>query len=159
MSVQEKTMQRLVFAVFALAFATTAPFAASAAGALAVGQTRDVAKDGVAIGVSGDYSRVAEARAEALKKCKTSDATAAARDRCRIVRDLERACAAIAFDPGVGTRGFGWGVAKSEPDAKEHALAATKLRANERALAGCRSTADPGRSGYCRVAGISCDGF
>ncbi len=97
------TMARAIMAraivVAALMLATTmlmavAVSSAKAAGALAVGRCG-------AFGQAFDYSDAAQARREALERCRGAD--------CRVVADLARACAALAVDLADPCRANGWG--------------------------------------------------
>lgn len=138
-------MRQIGLALIVIGMAAITSSAASAAGALAIGQTNNVAQDGVAIGATVDYATAAEARSEALRECRDAPAPLASKN-CEIVQEYTRACAAIAMDEGAHTAGFGWAIAKTEFDAKWDALIA------------CKDTADPGRARHCRVMGTACDG-
>lgn len=120
------------------------PHVARAEGALAVGSTGDINKDGIAYGVTVNAATRADARASALKTCRGFRAKRAAA-KCRVVATFRRECGAIANDPKDGTPGTGW------------AVAATREAAIERALAACQTTEGPGRQGACVVNPISCD--
>jgi len=138
-------MKPTSYALAALMIAV-ATIPAGAAGALAVGTTGNVAQDGVAIGVAGDYETTAEARNAALEECRSADASPQTRQRCQIVRDYKFQCTAVAMDEAVGQPGIGWAVNRDE------------TRAQWDALTECRRTAGS-RAGNCRVIGVSCDGL
>lgn len=120
-----------------------------AAGAVAVGQPADIAKDGVAIFtyVRGSTSQIAKGKA--LEGCKAlSTASETSRALCKIVATFENQCAAQALDPQNGTPGFGW------------AIASNSARAKAQALSNCRDTAGPTRQDACVVGDrdLWCDG-
>ncbi|OQW57250.1 MAG: hypothetical protein A4S14_20715 [Proteobacteria bacterium SG_bin9] len=119
---------------------------ADAAGAIAVGQTTNVAKDGVAIGWA--TGSVNKERAESVAKQKCLDfkgAPQTTRDRCRIITTFENQCIAISLDPKAGTPGYGYAIRPTLTEAKGEAL--------ER----CRSTAGD-RAKQCVDSDSSCDG-
>jgi len=115
-------------------------------GALAVGATDDVARDGIAIGRANNYPTQAEADRAALEKCKAFRAQKAAA-QCRLVGGLsDGQCLAISLDPEDGTPGAGW------------AIASDKSAAESRAVANCRKAAGAGRQQYCVVSLSRCEG-
>lgn len=118
---------------------------ASAEGALALGQPKDIARHGVAIGMADGFKNGNSAAKDALQQCKSSDVKAATRALCRVARMYSKQCSAVAMDPKVGTPGFGWAIAKTE------------TAAASQALTNCKATAGFGRRNACRVAGTSCD--
>jgi hypothetical protein len=118
---------------------------AQSAGALAVGSTSNVTKDGIAFGTAVNYLSSAAARDAALQKCLQYQRAPRAAARCRIVGTFRRECYAIAMDPQPGTPGAGW------------AIATDKETARQRALAACRATAGASRRSYCVVDGDNCD--
>ena len=120
------------------------PQLARSEGALAIGATGSIHKDGIAYGVTVNAATPAEARASALKTCRGFRAKRAAA-KCKIVASFNRECAAIANDPKDGTPGTGW------------AIASTREKAAERALAACQTTEGPSREGFCVVDTESCD--
>lgn len=133
------------FALFALATLVLAP-RVYAAGAIAVGQTTNIAKDGVAIGWA--TGSVNKERAESVAKQKCLDfkeAPQKTRDRCRIITTFENQCIAISLDPKAGTPGYGYAIRPTLAEAKSEAL--------ER----CRSTAGD-RARQCVDSDSSCDG-
>jgi hypothetical protein len=129
--------------------ATVAMFAgpASADGALAVGSTSDVAKDGIAVGTSINYKTAEEAREAALRRCRDYKPAPKAAAQCRSVGTFRGECYAVSFDPKAGTPGAGW------------AIASTKDNAEERALENCKATAGPGRADFCRIEESKCDEY
>src|SRR5262245_58159446 len=113
-------------------------------GALAVGSTGDVVRDGIAFGMVVDQPKETAAD-EAIRRCRTFKARAAA-DRCKLVAAFSGECFAVAYDPQPGTPGAGWGIGRHRAPANRNAIA----------MAGER--AGPGRRGFCRVESAACDG-
>jgi len=97
---------------------------AQSAGALAVGSTSNVTKDGIAFGTAVNYLSSAAARDAALQKCLQYQRAPRAAARCRIVGTFRRECYAIAMDPQPGTPGAGWAIAIDKETARQRALAA-----------------------------------
>ena len=119
---------------------------AAAFGALAIGETGNIAKGGVAAGASRNYANKDAAEARALKECLSfPDAPAATRAKCRIVASFEKRCYAAALDPKAGTPGFGW------------AVRASRTIAESAAMDDCRDTAGKRRAKFCKVTMIACD--
>jgi hypothetical protein len=129
----------------AIAVVVMAGAAARADGALVVGSTADVAKDGIAIGTSVNYKTPEEADAAALERCRNYKPAPKAAAQCRSVGTFKGECYAISFDPKDGTPGAGW------------AIAATKAVAEQRATANCQITAGEGRRDFCRIEESKCD--
>jgi Domain of unknown function (DUF4189) len=127
--------------------AVSASGPAGADGALAVGSTADVAKDGIAVGTSINYKTAAEARDAAMKRCKDYKPAPKAAAQCRSVGTFRGECYAVSFDPKAGTPGAGW------------AIAATKDLAEERALENCKTTAGADRQDFCRIEESKCDEY
>ena len=117
---------------------------AAAEGAMALGVTGNVAKDGYAIGININNGSEAEARDAALKYCQ-SHGSAVARAKCEIFATFRDQCAAEAEDPQPGTPGAGW------------AIAANKAAAEKMAMTNCRATAGD-RGSFCKVVTSVCDG-
>jgi uncharacterized protein DUF4189 len=134
------------FALVAMA-AVTAISPAGADGALAVGSTSDVAKDGIAVGTSINYKTAEEAREAALKRCREYKPAPKAAAMCQSVGTFRGECYAVSFDPKPGTPGAGW------------AIAGTKDNAEERALQNCKATAGKGREDFCRIEESKCDEY
>jgi hypothetical protein len=112
-------------------------------GAVAVGTTGNVVRDGIAFGAEINAPKE-EATETAIQRCRTFEARAAA-ERCKLVVSFSGECFAVAFDPQPGTPGAGWGVG---PD---------QLAANRKAVAMCEEAAGPARKGYCQVKSWGCD--
>lgn len=135
-----KTIALAAFAALALASPVCA------AGAIAVGQTTNVAKDGVAIGWATGSVDKGRAESVAKQKCLDfKDAPQKTRDLCRIITTFENQCIAISLDPKAGTPGYGYAIRSTLADARSEAM--------ER----CRSTAG-NRAQYCVDSDSSCDG-
>jgi hypothetical protein len=117
---------------------------AAAEGAMALGVTGNVAKDGYAIGIDINSGSEAEARDAALKYCQTHGSTVA-RAKCEIFATFRNQCAAEAEDSKAGTPGAGW------------AIAADKAAAEKMAMMNCRATAG-NRGSFCKVVSSVCDG-
>jgi hypothetical protein len=118
---------------------------AAAEGALAIGITGDIAKDGYSIGIATNNGTEDGARKAALDHCKTHGGEAS-QARCEIVLTFENLCVAEAEDPQPGTPGAGWSVGTDKP-------AAEKL-----AMTMCLATAGKSRMQYCKVVSSICDG-
>jgi hypothetical protein len=112
-------------------------------GAVAVGSTGDVVKDGIAFGMVVNEPKETAAET-AIKRCRTFQARAAA-ERCKVVATFVGECFAVAYDPKPGTPGAGWGVG------------ANQFLANQKAIAMCEETAGSARKGHCQVESGGCD--
>ena len=117
---------------------------AAAEGAMAIGVTGNITKDGYAIGININSSSEAEARDAALKYCK-SHGSDVARAKCEVFATFHDQCAAEAEDPQPGTPGAGW------------AIAADKAVAEKMAMINCLATAGD-RGSFCKVVTSICDG-
>jgi uncharacterized protein DUF4189 len=119
---------------------------ACAEGALAISQKKDIAKSGLAIGLSSNYGDKDEARKRALDECHGfANAPKATRDTCDVILSFRDQCVAISLDPKDGTPGFGWAVAdKSEA-------------AQSEALSRCVTTAGKTRQKFCQNSLVRCD--
>jgi hypothetical protein len=120
------------------------PHGAAAEGALAIGITGDVAKDGYSIGINVNSKTAQEARDSALNWCKTHGAKQT-EDKCQIVTTFRNQCVAEAQDPKPGTPGAGW------------ALAPDKDTAEKLAMTTCLATAGKTRLDACKVVSSICD--
>lgn len=129
-----------------MAAAVAGPSPAAAFGAVALGEPASIAKQGVAIGLSRNYSSKEGAEARALKECLSFvDAPPDTRALCKIIRTFEKQCYAVAIDPQAGTPGFGWSIMP------------TKAEAESSAMNRCRETAGASRVKFCKVATSDCD--
>jgi hypothetical protein len=117
---------------------------AAAEGAVALGVTGNITKDGYAIGININAGSQGEARDAALKYCQ-SHGSAVARAKCEIFATFSNQCAAEAEDPQPGTPGAGW------------AVAADKAAAEKMAMMNCLATAGD-RGSFCKVVTSVCDG-
>ena len=118
---------------------------AAAEGAMALGITGDVAKDGYSIGIAVDKQTKDEAREGALDWCRTHGGSPATEAKCEVIMVFHRQCAAEAQDPDPGTPGAGWAVAPDLETAKRIALI------------NCRATAGTERMDFCKIVTTSCD--
>jgi hypothetical protein len=118
---------------------------AAAEGALAVGASGNVAKDGIALGGAIDKPTKQEAIDQALATCRKYDGAPKMAALCRIVATFTRECFATAFDPKAGTPGVGWAIGPDKPTAEERALAA------------CQATAGASRRQFCKASQSYCD--
>jgi len=120
---------------------------ARADGALAVGSTSDVIKDGIAVGTSINYKTADEAVQAALERCRNFKPAPKAAALCQSVGSFRGECYAVSFDPKPGTPGAGW------------AIAPTKEVAEQRAMTNCKITAGDGRAEFCKIEESKCDEF
>jgi hypothetical protein len=112
-------------------------------GAVAVGSTGNVVRDGIAYGMVVNEPKE-KAPDLAIQRCRTFQARAAA-DKCQVVATFAGECFAVAYDPKPGTPGAGWGIG---PD---------QFEANRKAIAMCEDSAGPARKGFCQVESGGCD--
>jgi Domain of unknown function (DUF4189) len=117
---------------------------AAAEGAMALGVTGNITKDGYAIGINVNSGSETQARGAALEYCK-SHGSDVARAKCEIFATFHDQCAAEAEDPQPGTPGAGW------------AIAADKAAAEKMAMTNCLATAGE-RGSFCKVVTSVCDG-
>ena len=120
------------------------PQGAAAEGAMALGVTGNITKDGYAIGINVNSGSETQARGAALDYCK-SHGSDVARAKCEIFATFHDQCAAEAEDPQPGTPGAGW------------AIAADKSVAEKMAMMNCLATAGD-RGSFCKVVTSVCDG-
>ena len=143
-------LYRMVIGATALAICLMVNGRCMAAGAVALGQPSDVAKDGVAIYTNVNSPTPERAKERAMAGCKSlPNASDTAKSLCKIAATFENQCVAQAIDPQNGTPGFGWAMAHNSKLAKEQALS------------NCRDTAGPTRQDACVVdsqKGLWCDG-
>jgi uncharacterized protein DUF4189 len=139
-----KRLGSMCAVVMTAALAASSP--AGADGAIAVGSTANVVKDGIAVGTSSNYESASAALEAALKRCRSFKPAPKAATQCRSVGTFKNECYAISFDPKEGTPGAGW------------AIAPTKELAEERALGFCQVTAGEDRRDFCKIEESKCDG-
>ena len=142
-------LYRMMVGASALIMCLTVNGRCMAAGAVALGQPSDIAKDGVAIFTFVRAASAELAKEKAMAGCKNlSTASTTSRALCKIVATFENQCVAESIDPESGTPGFGW------------AMARNSQLAREQALSNCRGTAGPTRQNACVVQAqaLWCDG-
>lgn len=134
---------------YVLAAALTWSFSvcgAIAAGAIAIGEPQDVAKEGLAVGIVVNYSSEAKAAETALANCRSyKDAPQSTRDLCKVVKAFTSECVATAYDPKPSTPGWGW------------SIGFTKDVAADAAMANCLLSAGADRARFCAAATTLCD--
>src|SRR5262245_10398369 len=105
-------MGQRLSAIITIVVATTLPYIFGAAlilqlpvtsafadGAVALGRPADIAKAGVAIGISANYADNTVATKTALEQCHaTRDAPQETRSLCRLLAYFKNQCAAVAID-------------------------------------------------------------
>jgi hypothetical protein len=139
-------MKSIQIALLAAALTALSWTAASAEGAIAVGEAGTAPRHEVAVGLSTDFPTARAAAADALARCKASSGVKASTlARCKVVQTFKKQCAAVAMDPKAGSNGFGFGIAKSRSQARSAAVVQ------------CSQTAGPGRANACKVLGADCD--
>src|SRR6185437_5455137 len=124
------------------------PHRAAAEGAIAVGQPKDVAKEGYAYAYSTGKADMPTARTEALDACRKpgNGKSPQGRKLCKVVGTFTNECIAVAMDPKAGTPGVGW------------AIGGTLQLAEAQAVTRCKATAGAGRGEYCKIDNSRCDG-
>lgn len=140
-------MNKIGIGLFALTLAAPliGPNPSAAEGALAVGSTGNIAKDGFAFGGSINLPTKEAAAAQALATCHNFTGAPKMAALCQTVATFTRQCYALAFDPKAGTPGTGW------------AIAADAQKADNQALAKCRATAGADRRKFCKIDQTYCD--
>lgn len=123
----------------------TLPQHAAAEGALALGLTGDIAKDGYSIGITANDDTEEVARKGALDHCKTHGGPLS-EEKCEIIVTFQNLCAAEAEDPQPGTPGAGW------------AIGTDKAAAEKMAMTNCLATAGKTRIQFCKIVSSICDG-
>jgi Domain of unknown function (DUF4189) len=120
------------------------PERSAAEGAIALGVTGNITKDGYSIGINVNSGSEAEARDSAMKYC-SSHGSNVTRAKCEIFATFHNQCVAEAEDPQPGTPGAGWAIG---PD---------KATAEKMAMMNCHATAG-NRGSFCKVVTSVCDG-
>ncbi len=138
------SMSGIRLAALAVATLLLTPDAATSEGALAIGSTGNVTKDGIAYGGAYNHASRQSAIDAAIATCRKWNAPKAAA-RCELVATFRRECYAVANDPKAGTPGTGWATGRD------------KATADQRALAACRATAGQDRRDFCVVDQSNCD--
>jgi uncharacterized protein DUF4189 len=127
-----------------LSLALLHPAGVLAHGAIAIGLPPDVAKTGIAFGLTRNHLSQTEADELALARCREYKEAPGAAALCRIYQSFSRQCVAVALDPQAGTPGWGWAMAPALPAAESQAMAM------------CRDTAGA-RGDYCEISLRGCD--
>ncbi len=141
-------MTRAALMVLTAIAALSASAPAGADGALAIGSTADVARDGFAIGTAVNFDTAEEATEAALERCRDYKPAPKAAALCQSVGSFKGECYAISFDPRPGA-----------PSAVGWAIASTKALAEDQALAKCKVMARASRGAFCKVEESKCDGM
>ena len=138
----------LVLFAALLGIALLQPHRATAEGAIAVGQPKDVAKEGYAYAYSTGKVDTKTATTEALETCRKpgNGKSDQGRKLCKVVGTFTNQCVAVAMDPGKGTPGVGW------------AIGGTLQLARDQAIEKCKATAGAGRQESCVIDNSRCDG-
>ena len=139
-----RTNLALAFVALALPLAAICTPAAPH-GALAVGSTGNVSKDGIAVGRAINHKTLDAAKEAAIRDCTAYQPAPKSAKFCRLVGSFTKECYAVAVDPQVGTPGAGW------------AIAADIEVAEQRAIDACGATAGKGRAQFCWVEESECD--
>jgi hypothetical protein len=157
---QEGNMAHRISAIITIVVATTLPYIFAAAltlqlpvtfafadGAVALGRPADIAKAGVAIGISANYADNTIATKFALEQCHANrEAPQETKSLCRLIAYFKDQCAAVAIDKKDSTPGFGWSIGIDKASAQQEAMAA------------CKATAGKSREKFCEQAIVYCDG-
>jgi hypothetical protein len=122
-----------------LALCSLLPGSAFADGAFAVGMVGNDLRRGLAFGSVINKPSQQEARDGAVADCRTYSNAPEAVAQCKIVTSFKNECLSVALDPKPGPRGFGWGTGP------------TLAAAQERAIAQCKTDAEPGRREFCAL--------
>jgi Domain of unknown function (DUF4189) len=119
----------MALSITALALCLMANDRCMAAGAVALGEPADIAKDGVAIFTQVNAANAKRAKELALAGCKAlPNSSDTSKALCKIVATFENQCVAQALDPQNGTPGFGWAMAPNSKQAAEQALSNCRER-------------------------------
>jgi hypothetical protein len=136
-------MTRFYVLLLTLGVGGSAPVAAE--GALAIGSSGNIFKDGIAYGGSINRATKEAAITKALATCHAYTTAPRAAELCKIVVTFTRQCFATALDPAAGTPGFGWAI---DPD---------KIEAEAKAMSLCQDTAGKERRKFCQPDQSYCD--
>jgi hypothetical protein len=118
----------VIGAALAAAVIACAP-RAQAEGALALGSSGDIAKDGVSYGYSTNHATTADAVENALTECRGGKNAPKMAAICKLVTTFKNECIAIAWDPQPGTPGMGIAFAPDKIGAEARALELCKMTA------------------------------
>jgi hypothetical protein len=140
----------VVWCIIAMALVASAQFGADPAladGAVALGRPGDIAKAGVAIGISSNFDDNDRAHQAALEKCRANqDAPQSTKSLCKLIAYFKDQCASVAIDKKAGTPGFGWSIGVNKASAQREAMAV------------CKATAGKSRENFCENSIWYCDG-
>jgi len=125
----KRTFVALVLAACVVAPWVLAPNPSRAEGALAMGYSGSVAKDGIAVGTAWNEPNKEKARALALKRCQDYKPAPKMAARCKVITTFSRQCVATAFDPKFGTPGAGVAIGPDKDSAEAVALAMCEVSA------------------------------
>jgi tetratricopeptide (TPR) repeat protein len=128
-----------------LAACLAVPHCAHAEGALAIGWTGNIAKDGITYGYGTNFATRQDAIDGAMRDCRLARNAPKLGPLCKPVTSFAEQCVVIAWDPKEGVPGFGWDT---------NADLGTAV---EKALNKCRATATPNRRSFCVLDNASCD--
>jgi hypothetical protein len=135
----------LIFGIASLAIAQASVERASAWGAIAVGQSGNIAQDGFAFGGAINKPTEDEAKNSAVSTCSQFTGAPKMAAICAAVQSFHGQCYSMAEDPQPGTPGAGWAVG---PDAASAAQKAMDL---------CAQTAGASRVQFCKTSETFCD--
>lgn len=114
-------------------------------GAIAVGQSGNIAQDGFAFGGAINLSSEDQARTSAVNTCRQFVGAPKMAAMCAVVQSFHAQCYSMAEDPQPGTPGAGWAVG---PDAATAARQAMDI---------CKQTAGANRVQFCKTSETFCD--
>lgn len=134
-----------VFGIASMVLAHGSVDRAWAWGALAVGSTGNVARDGYAIGFATNQATEDAAKTTATNNCHDFQGAPKATATCAVVTTFHGQCYAFAEDPEAGTPGVGY------------AVAADTATAEQKAMDACKATAGPTRVQFCQARKSACD--
>lgn len=114
-------------------------------GALAVGDTGDVPRDGITAGWATKFQTREKAEEFAMTRCREQGMRPEAVEACKIVATFVGKCVAVAWDKEPHMPGWGWSVQDTKQAAEVAAREACKVRAGEE------------RQKYCVLVASACD--
>lgn len=119
----KRTFVALMLAACVVASCVMGADPSRAEGALAMGYSGSVSKDGIAVGAAWNEPNKEAARASALKRCQNYKPAPKMAARCKVITTFSRQCVATAFDPKFGTPGAGVAIGPDKDSAEAVALA------------------------------------
>ena len=142
----QPTCHRILFlGLVVLTLAGVSIERAGAWGAIAVGQSGNIAQDGFAFGGAINQPTEDAAKKSAVDTCSRFTGAPKMAAQCAVVQSFHGQCYSMAEDPEAGTPGAGWAVG---PDASS---------AEQKAMDICRQTAGASRVQYCKTSETFCD--